>query len=104
MSKICLCFLQQNNKQNNNNQVHHHNNNNISKTNKTRSFVPPHPGSEWGKPRRTSVGNALKDVPMLDVFLERLKPAYNKSRMNSNNSNNNNSKNIKTDEGKEIMP
>jgi hypothetical protein len=51
------------------------------------------------------VGNALKDVPMLDVFLERLKPAYNKSRMNSNNNNNNNSsKNIKTDEGKEIMP
>jgi hypothetical protein len=35
---------------------------------------------------------------MLDVFLERLKPSYNKSR--NNNNNNNNSKNKPAEEGK----
>jgi hypothetical protein len=65
--------------------------------------VPPPPGSEWSKHRRTSVGNGMKEVPMLDVFLERLKPAYNNNNNNNNNKskNNNNSKNARTEEQKE---
>jgi hypothetical protein len=51
-------------------------------SNKMSRTIVPRPKNDW-KARRTSVGNALKDVPMLDVFLERLKPAYGKSTNNS---------------------
>ena len=75
----------------------------MGKSNKTRSFVPPPPGNEWNKSRRTSVGNGMREVPMLDVFLERLKPAYNNN--NNKSRNNNNNKSIKAeDKAKEIMP
>lgn len=45
----------------------------------------------------------MREVPMLDVFLERLKPAYNNN--NNKSRNNNNNKSIKAeDKAKEIMP
>ena len=83
------------------------NHNNFGKNHKAgRSFVPPPPGTEWTKTRRTSVGSNMKEVPMLDVFLERLKPTYNNNNNNNNSkSRSNNSKSLKAGEQeKEIMP